>query len=121
MIELELPWPPSVNHYKIMGRYNTPATKTFYADVWVKVCQENATKAVKSCFKSTIDLEVILTLHPPDKRRRDIDNGIKLILDSLQRSGLIADDYQISRLTVERRGIVKQGKVIVRIKEYAHK
>jgi crossover junction endodeoxyribonuclease RusA len=129
-IELELPYPESVNHYKKAGRLvrtksgklyqqrvNTDATKQFYRDVWVKICALKATTANWRPLQSTIALEVSLSLYPPDKRRRDIDNPVKLILDSLQRGGLIADDYNIARLLIERCGIIPEGKVIVTVKE----
>lgn len=76
-----------------------------------------ASEGLKSFDDATISIEVVLCLHPPDKRRRDIDNGIKIILDGLQRGGLIQDDYQISRLYVQRGDIIPHGKVIVRVSE----
>jgi crossover junction endodeoxyribonuclease RusA len=127
---LELPWPQSVNHFKKVGRIvrtkkgklyqkriNSDATKQFYRDVWVKICALKATTANWRPIESTIALEVSISLYPPDKRRRDIDNPVKLILDSLQRGGLIEDDYAIARLLIERCNILPEGKVIVRIKE----
>lgn len=41
------------------------------------------------------DLQVWLEAYPPDKRRRDIDNLLKAVFDSLQKSGIILDDSQI--------------------------
>jgi crossover junction endodeoxyribonuclease RusA len=126
-IEITLPYPPSVNHYKTIGkivrtkkgkiyqqRINSEDTKRFYYEVWCKIRSKNAIGA----FSATISLEVTIDLHPPDKRRRDIDNGIKIILDSLQRGGLISDDNQICRLLVTRMSIIKHGQIIVRIKPY---
>ncbi len=132
MIELELPWPPSVNHYKRVGRtittkngkmyqqrVNTQETKTFYYEVWLKVKSWNAINRKNLPLGSTIDLCLYVDLYPPDKRRRDIDNPIKVLLDSLVKGELIKDDSQISRLLIERRGIIDQGKVVVRIEEIA--
>lgn len=124
MIEIELPWPPSVNHYKTVGalirtksgklyqkRVNSLETKRFYYEVWFKIRKE----CPNVFFSETISLELVLTLHPPDKRRRDIDNGLKVIFDSFVRGGLVADDSQIARLLVERKDIIRGGKVIVRL------
>jgi len=125
--ELELPYPPSVNHYKKIGRLvktksgklcqwrvNTPKTKQFYFEVWTKLRVAFATQGLKSFQDSTISMEV--DVFPPDHRKRDLDGILKVLLDSMQRGGLYVDDFQIVRLTVERKYIVPQGKVIVRIK-----
>ena len=46
-------------------------------------------------------LAVVLTAFPPDRRRRDLDNLPKLVLDSLTAAGLWGDDSQIQRLTIQ--------------------
>lgn len=128
MIELELPYPPSLNHFKKVGRIirtkrgktyqqriDTPETKAFYLRVWQTVVAMRSHKAVR--FDDRAILEVTLWLHPPDKRKRDVDNPCKVILDSLQKAGVYSDDFQIARLIVERKDIISKGKVIVRIEE----
>ncbi len=128
MIKIELPWPPTVNHYKTMGcilttkngrkyqaRPNSKETKRFYSEVWIKWTQAKASEGVKSFQGATISLEV--QLHSPDNRKRDIDNPIKPLLDALQKAGVFDDDYQVARLLVERKDIIPGGKVIVRIAE----
>lgn len=128
MIELELPYPPTINHYKRIGRtvltktgksyqqrVNTDETKLFYYEVWVIIKNIKAIKQIPMPIDSTISLEVYL--YPPDKRKRDIDNPIKPLLDSLVKGGFIKDDSQVSRLLIERRSIIDKGKVIVRIQE----
>lgn len=129
MIELELPWPPSVNHYKSIGsvvvtkngktyqkRVNSVQTKRFYYEVWLAIRSGMATKRVEMLCDSTIALEVALTMHPPHNRRYDVDNFIKVTLDSLVRGGLIKDDSLIMRLYVEKCEMISNGKIIVRIK-----
>jgi crossover junction endodeoxyribonuclease RusA len=61
---------------------------------------------------------VEVTIHPPDRRRRDIDNLQKALLDALAHGGAYYDDSQISRLTVERQHVVPGGKVVVRVEAY---
>jgi hypothetical protein len=48
------------------------------------------------------DLIVDIRLIPPDRRRRDVDNSLKALLDSMQFGGAYIDDSQIVRLTVEK-------------------
>lgn len=129
MIELELPWPPSVNSYKKVGRLittkngklyqtrvNTQETKEFYYYVWLKIRSLKATTRMEMPIHSTISIEV--HAHPPDDKKRDLDNILKALFDSLVKGGLLQDDSQISRLLVERMDIIKGGQIIIRIKEY---
>lgn len=111
MLELNLPYPPSVNAYlKIASRtkrYISPAGVAFR-------------RAVQKAVGTNIEpmaqrLMVSITLYPKDKRKRDIDNSIKLTLDSLQSAGVFLDDNQIDRILVERGPIMVGGgcKVII--------
>lgn len=112
MIYLRLPYPPSTNHYwlrnKNGGMRISPEGKAFRLGVLVAV---RATKARKMAGM----LSVGILSHPPDKRRRDIDNLLKATLDALQHAGLYADDNQISRLIIERGEPVKVGMLIVTV------
>lgn len=127
MITLELPFPPSLNHYKRIGRtivtkagksyqqrYNSPETKAYYYEVWQRVM-----KLRREGFKSfgSAMISVYLGVYPKNKRKFDLDNLCKVLLDSLQKSGLFDDDSQIHLLTVEKKSIIPEGKVIVRIEE----
>ncbi len=127
MIELTLPYPPSVNSYKSVGRlrttktgklyqpkYNSVETNRFYYEVWMLIQQKKAKEGLKSFDSSTISVEMDVWV--PDARKRDIDNVVKPTLDSLQRAGMFDDDYQIALLTIKRCPIISNGQIIVRIK-----
>ena len=59
-------------------------------------------------------LEVVLW--PKDKRKYDIDNRVKALLDSLQDAGVFDDDEQIDQINVYRgTGVVKGGQARVMI------
>lgn len=129
-IILTLPYAPSVNHYKKVGRtirtkngkmyqqkINSSATNRFYEDSCLIICAYMAINRMKTPIPATISLEVCIDIYPPDKRRRDVDNCAKIILDSLQRGGLLEDDNQIDRLLIQRKEIIQYGKVIIRISE----
>jgi crossover junction endodeoxyribonuclease RusA len=47
-------------------------------------------------------LDVRINLTMPDRRRRDLDNAMKPLLDALQHAGVYEDDSQIDRLLIER-------------------
>lgn len=62
-------------------------------------------------------LEVEVDAYVPDRRRRDIDNIPKALLDSLEHAGVFVNDSQIDRLLVTRKGRRPGGAVVVRIAE----
>jgi len=62
-------------------------------------------------------LAVAIEVFPPDQRRRDLDNLLKAIGDSLQHGGAFPDDSQIVWLLIEKAQVVPNGKVMVRITE----
>lgn len=126
-VTITLPYPPTVNHYKTIGRtvvtksgkafqqrINSEKTKRYFYEVWFKIQHLKAKEGLKSFDSAIISLEV--DVYPPDKRRRDLSNILKVLEDSLQKAGLYNDDYQISRLVVERKGIIPQGQIVVRVK-----
>ncbi len=111
MIEFDLPYPPSVNHY---WRRVGPRTlisrggRAFRQAVCSILAAEEREPLAGP-------LEVSILLFPPDHRRRDIDNVQKALLDALQHAGVYRDDSQIVRLTIEKRHLIPGGKTAVRI------
>ena len=61
-------------------------------------------------------LEISITLYPPDKRVRDIDNVVKSTFDALVQAGAFDDDSCIDVLLVQRGEVIKGGKAKVEIK-----
>jgi len=127
--ELNLPWPPSVNHYKKVGkivktksgklyqqRKNTCHTEKFYFDTYILHKQSMPSEWVKFSDSAVFSFEVSVYLYPPNTSRYDLDNRLKVLLDGLVRAKVIKDDHQIHRLYVEKCDIIPHGKVIVRIK-----
>lgn len=114
MEQLELPWPPSSNTYWRRNGHRyfiTPKgiayrqTTTILATQW------------RDRFDKDKRLSVIVEAYPPDKRRRDVDNIFKCLLDSMQWARVYVDDSQIDRLLVERKMVSPPGRVIVSIEE----
>jgi crossover junction endodeoxyribonuclease RusA len=127
-LNLTLPWPPSVNHYKKVGglvktksgkiyqkRVNTSKTLAYYYNVYSIYKSLIAKEGTKFHYGKDISLEVYVYLYPPDKRKRDIDNLLKVLLDSLVRAKIIYDDSQIRKLSIEKMISVPPGEVKVNI------
>ena len=61
-----------------------------------------------------------IQLYPPDNRRRDLDNVLKVLLDTFTIAGLYVDDSQVKRLAVEKlEAMPPCGSAIIRVKEIA--
>jgi crossover junction endodeoxyribonuclease RusA len=113
MLEIELPYPPSINHY------------------WRRVGSKTLISRQGRRFRATVmailarlqmnplagKLVVEVQVHPPDTQRRDLDNVQKALLDALQHGGAYADDSQIIRLEVTKGEPIAGGKTLVRIRE----
>jgi crossover junction endodeoxyribonuclease RusA len=62
-------------------------------------------------------LRVSMVLFPRDKRKIDIDNRIKCVLDALQDAGVFNDDFQVDELSIVRGKPIKGGAIRVLIEE----
>jgi len=55
-------------------------------------------------------LSMVIYVRPPDKRKRDLDNLLKPLLDAME--GIVYDDdSQIDYLSIERMNLVKSGSI----------
>ena len=116
MVEFELPYPPSVNHYwrRVGARTLISRGGRAFREAVCTILRERGVQPVSG----PLAMEVVIW--PPDRRRRDIDNVQKALLDALQHGGLYEDDSQIVKLDIERRDCVSRGRTIVRIQEARH-
>ena len=107
-----LPWPPSVNHYwrsvLIGGKPRTLLSKEGrefkQAAVGAVLQQRRGPSAPLSG-----RLAIAVTLFPPDRRRYDLDNRLKAVLDSLTEARVWEDDRHVKIIHLEEGGIVKGG------------
>ena len=112
MIELDLPLPPSVNHYYRRVGERTLISREgrrFRAGVLAHL-------ATAGIGELSGPLRIEIEIYPPDRRRRDIDNVQKALLDALQHGGAYEDDSQIVRLAISKGPPMEGGQSLVRIR-----
>jgi crossover junction endodeoxyribonuclease RusA len=114
MIKLPLPYPPSVNHYWHLGRQGRvfigKKGRGYRATVVALLKLYNVIKLEGR-------LEINISLYPPDRRKRDLDNVLKALLDALCHAGVYNDDSQIDVLRISRKDPIKGGEIIVELTE----
>ncbi|KKK72643.1 hypothetical protein LCGC14_2901820 [marine sediment metagenome] len=114
VINIRLQWPPTVNNYTTVARGRkilSDRGRKYKRRSILELMEQHAPRGLKG------RLEVKIDAYPPDKRKRDLDNLCKPILDSLQDYGMFADDEQIDVLRIRRREITRPGHVRVYISE----
>lgn len=100
-VKLKLPMPPSINRTYRAGRgkfWMTDDGVQFKDAVRGIVLTNKVPK-----FPDESVLNVTIHIYPNNKRRRDLDSGVKITLDSLQIAGVYSDDYKVRSLNVERK------------------
>jgi crossover junction endodeoxyribonuclease RusA len=112
MLILNLPLPPSVNHYwgtHGHRRYVSKAGVVFKEQVSDYVAEYSVPKL------GTARLQMQVTLYPRDRRKQDIDNRIKALWDALADAGVFDNDEQIDILMIQRGELKKGGGCLVYI------
>ena len=115
-IEIHLPWPPTVNSYyghtckgKRLIPYIKAKGKQYRKDVEQAVVEQVGYLSLDE----SLHVEVIL--YPPDKRKRDLDNYMKALLDALTLAQVWEDDSLIDQLSIFRGRQSAGGLVTVKI------
>ena len=119
MIELELPMPPSANRY---WRYvNGKVLKSKQARDYIKIIAQlwmvYKTQTKAKAFGKDQRLQIYIQVFPPNRIRRDLDNLLKVLMDSLENAGLFTNDEQIDDIRIMRMEIYPGGKMIVCLRE----
>lgn len=116
MIELCLPWPPSVNRIwrSVGGRVLLSADGRAYRLAVAAAVREQH----GSGDPLTGRLSMTIRAYPIDRRRRDLDNLLKAVLDAVEHAGSVYEnDSQIDHLSIRRMNVAKPGRVEVSIGE----
>lgn len=118
-----LPIPPSVNGYwkptkggGVMRSKKASAFKARARNLIQFAIPKNRLSSSLP-FRGSVLVEVVLV--PPDRARRDLDNLLKALLDSLESAGVVEDDSQVDRLVVTRGPVDKDGAgLLVRVSPF---
>ena len=107
-------YPPSVNSYWRSigrGRVIISSKGRLYRESVIQDVSDLDLPILQGRLKVTIQAWM------PDKRRRDVDNITKALLDALAHAMVYQDDEQIDDLRIIRMGIEKPGRVEIEIEE----
>ena len=115
MIELELPPPPSINHY-----YRHVGPRVLISRLGRQYRElVNQRLRFARIEKMQGPLALRLDFYPPDRRRRDLDNLFKCLLDALQYAGAYSDDNQIVQITATKREVMPpNGLIYIKLEPY---
>jgi len=112
-IQLELPYPPSVNHYwGVNGKQRFIGAK---GKVFRMAVMEACADAGVQTIEGRVSMHI--ALFPPDRRKRDIDNVLKSLLDACEHAGCYESDSQVDELHVLRQAPRPGGSCTVVILE----
>lgn len=104
MIELQLPFPPSVNSMWRTPRSGPLAGRTMLSEDGRRYRRAvaDAVLVARAGRQLRQRLAVTIEARMPDRRKRDLDNLPKAVLDGLTHAGVWLDDGQIDDLRVWR-------------------
>ena len=117
MIEINLPWPPSVNHVwrRVGSKTLLSAEGRKYREAVGRHCLMRRIAGARIPGR----LSVRILVNPPDRRRRDIDNLTKVPLDALTHAAVWEDDSQIDELYIRRNPVTPGGAITIQIHQLA--
>ena len=109
-VNLQLPWPPSVNtywrHISLRGKARVLVSK---AGREYRVAVQRAVLAARGVAQMAGDVRVSIVAYPPDRRARDVDNLLKAVLDGMQAAGVYLNDTQICTLAITKSRTIHPG------------
>jgi crossover junction endodeoxyribonuclease RusA len=112
---IHLPYPPSINHYWLRTARGMRLSDK------ARAYRQECLGLIKAYEGERPDpkalVKVWLRVCPPDKRKRDLDNIIKPVLDVMQHAGLVEDDSQVVHLAVSKMFVSTGGKIDLEIEE----
>lgn len=109
-VNLQLPWPPSVNTYwRHIAMHGRPRVLISKAGREYRQAVCRAAVTAHACVQFEGELAVSIVAYPPDRRARDVDNLLKATLDGMQAAGVYLSDSQITTLSITKSRTVHPG------------
>lgn len=119
IVRFTLPYPPSANHYWRRVGSRTLISRegrTFNKNVCALLAGSPGDSGNGPRKPPTGGrIALCMDAYPPDRRRRDLDNLQKPVLDAIERAGAYKDDGQIDLLVTRRREVVSNGELQVQV------
>lgn len=117
MMQLILPFPPSMNGY-----WRSPGKGAKISERG-RIYRSNAIGAVYEQLRRRPqplqqDVQITVILYPPNRAKRDLDNFFKALFDSLTHAGVWVDDSQIKRISAEWGPVTKLGRAELTITDF---
>lgn len=120
MIQLELPWPPSLWSLYYIKNWTKwalrPRGRVYRDDALTLICKQLGGKPEPMLGP----VSVSIAMHPnkrTGKKKWDMDNRLKILLDSLTHAEVWQDDSQIWELHCYRKSTLHQGAMLVTVAE----
>ncbi len=114
-----LPWPPSANHYKSYRIATSREGKQFVQWYVMKPAQDfyNEVRSIVGYVTKPLEgpVRIDIVMFPPDRRKRDKDNLLKCLFDSLEKARVVNNDSQFDAGSWAFLDPVKGGRIDVTI------
>jgi crossover junction endodeoxyribonuclease RusA len=119
---LKVEYPPTANHMKVPVAFQDKITKKWRARMILAPKGRDYYQRVDVALRGVKPLkppyEVLVEVHVPDLRKRDLCNVEKASIDALDKAGVIEDDSQIDDIQIVRFPPMRsKGILVVRIRE----
>ena len=111
---VSLPFPPSVNRWVRVARGRIIKSKEWRT--WIEGTGMVLHETYIQDEPIAISCSVTIHLEPPNRRRFDIDNRAKAVLDSLEQHNVLANDDLVDSLLITRGDIHPGGRALVGVK-----
>lgn len=113
-VMLQLPWPVSINAYWKRSKFGS-----VYVSSEGKAYGVAVVALIRRLQESPLVGRIALDakFYPPNRQRRDLDNCLKVMIDAIQASGIISNDYQIKKLSAEMFEPIPNGAAVVELSE----
>ena len=109
-----LPIPPSVNTYwrRNGAQYFIAAKGREYRRAVMEIIRQLGLDN-----KSRARMKIKIIADMPDRRRRDLDNLLKAVCDSLEHAGFVLDDNQFDEIHLKRGDVFPGGRLSIKVTE----